>query len=262
VFEVREGLLVGDVLTTLWGLIAFAGFVTTLLIPKADEYSAIFRDSVEETDRGTAARWSTAVRSIPGVVLAGVIAIVASAAATATWRSNALTTMDFWLLVASILAQAGFAFTVRYLVPVVPAEIVLLRPVAGGDWRKLRSASASRETSIRFDNQTNEDLVLHWIDYNGQLDQRQLICAQDSAHRITYLTRPFRISTVDDRDVAVFEPVKVPAVAVITSPMISPPSGRRQVALPRPRRRWRHAHALLHRLRHHRLRGPRLPRRP
>jgi hypothetical protein len=132
--------MVGNVLTTLWGLIAFAGFATTLLVPRTDEYLTQFKASILETDRENAARWSGALRTVPVVVLAVVLAVSLGAARDAGW-STPLTTMDFWLLATAAATQFGFVFAVRYLVPSVPKTIPVVQPRTDVAWPGIHSGS-------------------------------------------------------------------------------------------------------------------------
>jgi hypothetical protein len=211
-----------NVFTTLWGLIAFAGFVTALLIPKTEEYRSRFQDSVQDADRLVAARWSAAVRTVPVAVMAGVLIIVAATVATAGWGTQILTRMNFWLLVVSVLAQAGFAFTVRYLVARVKPAFPRMDPIAGADRTDLRSQGGGVKVSVRFDNDTDQDLMLDWINFHGSPDQelRRVVARGERTRRATYAGHLWQVATTSGRVVAIFSAPGEPAVAAVTSPMI------------------------------------------
>jgi hypothetical protein len=217
--------LVDNIFATLWGLIAFAGFVTALLMPKTDEYQSQLRETVDEDDREVAARWSAAVRVTPVAVLGGVIAVAVAAVATAGWGTGLLGQMNFWLLIVAVVSQAGFAFTVRYLVAAVPREFPRIAPLPGNAWRAMRSRGGAK-TAIRFDNKTSGSLVLEWIGFDGAPAQRQEIEPGDWLTQVTYVEHCWRISTPDNADVATFMPLSQVAVAEVTQDML--PAGSAQ----------------------------------
>jgi hypothetical protein len=205
-------------------MIAFAGFVTALLIPKTEEYRTRFQESVEDADREVAGRWSAAVRTAPIAVMAGVLIIVAGSVATAGWGNQILARMNFWLLVVSVLAQAGFAFTVRYLVAHVTPTFPRIDPIRDADRDGLRSKRGGVKVSIRFDNATDRDLVLDWINSQGSLDQglRRVVAQGEHVRQETYAGHLWRISTESGELVAIFEAPGEPAVAAVTSSMVPP----------------------------------------
>jgi hypothetical protein len=217
-----------NVMTTLWGLIAFAGFVVALLIPKTDEYRSKSESSMEDADREMAARWAAAVRTAPLAVMAGVLIIVVGGAATAGWGTRILQRTDFWLLVVAVLAQAGFVFTVRYLVAPVTAEYPRISPVGNPDLANLRSKGGGVKVSIRFDNNADEDMVLDWINFQGAVEDRLRGVIGQGSHvrRETYAGHLWRVSTQAGEPVAVFDAPDQPGVADVTSSMVpaSPPS--------------------------------------
>ena len=63
-----------NILTTLWGLVAFGGFVTGLLTPRADIYYDRYVQTVKEGERLAARRWWLAATVIPAGVLFLVVA--------------------------------------------------------------------------------------------------------------------------------------------------------------------------------------------
>jgi hypothetical protein len=211
-----------NVFATLWGLIAFAGFVTALLIPKTEEYGSRFRESVDDTDREIAARWSAAVRTVPVAVLAGVVIIVAAIVATAGWGTQFLARSNFWMLIVSVVAQAGFAFTVRYLVSPVPAAFPRIDPVKAAGGRDLRSPAGGTRVSLRFENGTDDDLVIDWINRDGVLagNLREVVARGGHSTRVTYAGHLWRVSTGAGPAVAIFAAPAEPAVAVVTPPML------------------------------------------
>lgn len=221
-----------NVFSTLWGLIAFAGFVTALLIPKTEEYRARSQESVEDADREIAARWSSAVRAIPVAVTAGVLIVVVASVATAHWGAHVLAQMNFWLLVVSVLAQVGFTLTVRYLVARVPAAFPRIEPIEINNKRDLCSKGGGAKVSIRFDNDTDQELILCWINYQGSLDPKRRWTLPQNDHdqnmkRETYARHLWQISTKAGEVVAIFDAPGEAAVAVVTPSMFRsslPPS--------------------------------------
>jgi uncharacterized membrane protein YedE/YeeE len=207
-----------SVLASLWGIITFAGFVDSLLISKADDYVSKFKESVGEDERLLGRRWTRAVRGIPMAVLAAVVvlAVVAPMAVDAS-------TMDLCLLGLGVLAQVGFTSAVRYLVPTVPGSIPDITPARGMEWQQLRSQHGTQQTAVRFINATGVILELHWIDWNGQLQQYGTIEPGREWVQITYLGHPFLLRTAEGRDVAVVAPLPRPGIARISSTCL--PSG-------------------------------------
>jgi hypothetical protein len=201
-----------SVLASLWGIIAFAGFVNSLLIPKADGYISKFRESAGEGERREAYRWSTAVRVGPAIVLIVVIAL-ASAAGIVLDASL----MDLCLLSLGILAQAGFTAAVRYLVPATSASVPNITLTRDVDLRRLRSQHGTRQTVVRFINETEVPLKLNWVDWGGQLRDYGTIQPGTDLVMPTYLGHPFLLRNAEGRDVAVVEPLSQPAVAKISS---------------------------------------------
>jgi hypothetical protein len=201
-----------SVFASLWGLITFAGFANSLLIPKADDYVSRFRDSVGEDERLEARRWTTAVRVSPVVVLIAVVAL-----ATAAPIARDATIMDLCLLGLGLLAQAGFTAAVRYLVPAIPASIQDIALARGVDWQQLTSQHGTPQTAVRFVNATEVALELNWVDWDGQLQNYGTIQPGKDWVQITYLGHPFLLRTADGRDVAIVEPLSEPAVARIGS---------------------------------------------
>ncbi|MEU6844770.1 hypothetical protein ABZ930_23140 [Streptomyces sp. NPDC046716] len=201
-----------SVLASLWGIIAFAGFVNALLIPKADGYISRFRESAGEAERRDAHRWGTAVRVCPVVVLIVVIAL--SVAAGLVLDASL---MDLCLLSLGIVAQAGFTAAVRYLVPATSTSLPNITLARGVDWRRLRSQYGTRQTVVRFINQTEVPVKLNWVDWEGQLQDYGTIQPGRDLVMNTYLGHPFLLRSTEGRDVAVVEPLARPAVVKIRS---------------------------------------------
>ncbi|MFJ4687027.1 hypothetical protein [Streptomyces sp. NPDC088789] len=201
-----------SVLASLWGLITFAGFVNSLLLPRADDYVTKFKDSVRERERREARRWTTTVRMSPVVILFVVATLV-----VATSITMDTSTMDLCLLVLTVLAQVGFTGAVRYLVPAVPATIPAINVTRAVDWQQLRSQHSTRQTSVRFVNASTALLDVNWIDWHGHLHPYGTI--HPGQHRVqsTYVGHPFLLRTPDGRDAAVIEPLSQPAVARISN---------------------------------------------
>ncbi|MFI2412138.1 hypothetical protein [Streptomyces sp. NPDC018947] len=197
-------------LASLWGLVTFAGFVNSLQIPRADDYVTRYRNSVGEGERREAHRWTMAVRTSPVV-----ISVVVAALVIATPIAIDTSAMDLCLLLLTVLAQAGFAATVRYLVPAVPASVPAIIVTRGVDWRQLRSQDSTRQTSVRFVNASTVSLDVNWVGWDGQPQSYGAI--EPGGHRVlsTYVGHPFLLRTADGRDVAVVEPLSQPAVARI-----------------------------------------------
>ncbi|MFD7814127.1 hypothetical protein ACFV6E_14405 [Streptomyces sp. NPDC059785] len=216
-----DGGLMGNVLSTVWGLITFAGFVVALIIPKTDEHITAYWESAKEGARARARKWSSAVRTAPLVtcVAVALVSVVSALALRGDDRPNGV---DIGMLAVAELTQVAFAVAVLYLVTRVPSSMPVVRPTPAptdADLAALRSVDGPR-TALRFINESRTPLRLAWIDHGGNRHDQGVI-EPGSAHvRLTYVGHPFVVSSADDgRVVATYAPLRFPGVAAITDPM-------------------------------------------
>lgn len=216
-----------NVYATLWGLIAFSGFVTTLLTPQTEKYAAAYRDAVTVGALSIARRWVVIVRRVPLLVLALVVSLSVTAPVVLRGGADPATGWDLFLLAIAVVAQFGFVVTIRTLIPVVPAQLPVLSPTSVTDRHQLTSPPSQSVTTIRFVNRTQQPLDLHWIDFEGVLIPYGTIAALDEDRiQSTYAGHWFLLTDSNGHEIVMFKAEPTPAIAVIDDVWLR--SGRAQ----------------------------------
>ena len=202
-----------NLVTVQWGLIGVFGVVVGLLIDPADRFLQAFLDSGKTTDHRRAALWAASLKVTAVMVWLGLVGLSMVGAIDAGLDRTARFEMGMWLLLAPLLAQAGFVILVLCLVKRVPQlKILLLQRETPGD----RSPSGYRDrTVIRFVNQTSVEMSVCWLDYEGQQDARGpwSVAAGDEATQSTYQGHRFLIAM--DKATFTVEAAATPGCVVV-----------------------------------------------
>ena len=160
---------------------------------------------------------------MPLLVLAVVVGLSILAPIVLRNGSDHASGWDLFLLAIAVVTQSGFVVTIRALVPEVPAELPVLRPLPAINRHRFSSPSSRRETAIRFVNRTQQSLGLHWIDFDGALVSYGTIAPQhEDRVQGTFLGHWFLLTEPDGREAVMFEAQAEPALAVVDDAWLQP----------------------------------------
>src|SRR6266700_3896894 len=111
-----------NLVTSQWSILGAFGVAITFLLPKAETYRREYLADGKQADFDDARRWRLIVTAVPMAVLAAlfVLSVVGAHHAGLTFGSGQ-PSQDTILLVAPVVAQAGFILMVFYMVPSSPA---------------------------------------------------------------------------------------------------------------------------------------------
>lgn len=214
-----------NLVTVQWGLIGAFGVAVTLLAPKADQYRNDYLQTGGIRDRARADQWGNLVRRTPVMVLAGVgaLSVLGAEGAGPGWIE--VPSEGFALLIAPIIAQAGFIYLLARLVPKIPAVIPVRLEAPSTPYPASRP-SVTR-TTITFSNESDHPLLVWWLDTTGTLFP---VGRDGKPNRIppgrneslnSYDGHFFLVQTADGTDIGIAEAKESPSIVRVSQAALS-----------------------------------------
>jgi hypothetical protein len=107
-------------------------------------------------------------------------------------------------------------YTGRIPVERVAVETLTAKPPT--DEKTLRSGDSNVRTTIRFSNQTNQELHLFWLDSDGKRHPYGTVAPHGRSAQNTFATHVWVVADAQGMAVAVFTAIEKQGLAVISSP--------------------------------------------
>jgi hypothetical protein len=229
-----------NLVTAQWGLIGAFGVAVTLLAPRAEQYRSDYLQTGEIRDRIRANRWGNLVRRTPMMVLVAVggLSVLGAQAAGSKWIR--VPSETFVLLLVPILAQVGFVYLLIKLVPKLPSVMPgrLTAPLTPYP----ASRSSVAQTTITFANESNQSLLIWWLDTTGTpfpvgRDGKPNRIPPDRSESLnSYDGHFFLIQTLDGLNVGIAEARESPSIVSISQAALDTALPVSRSVVPSPQR--------------------------
>lgn len=204
------GQLDQNLVTSQWGVVGIFGVAVPLLIPRARELGDRFTDTGHVRDFTVAFRWWAIVMVVPlvGAVTAAALGLVGVA------TTSGLLWADMVLLAMPSVVQGVLEAMALLLVP-RPHRVrnVQLEPAP----QVLPASPMSLESgTIQFVNESDEPLLVWWIDTGGRLYEKsgvrspQSVPVHGEASQSSYVGHTFLITTDDEVHVGIARTLQAP----------------------------------------------------
>ncbi len=192
-------------LTTLWGFIAFFGFIISLQLPYTEAAQVRFRTDPSTTALNEARRW-TRTAYVTSLVMVLVVTVAAiGIAADQRWEFQPPGELKFWLLCIAVLAPCLFVGFVYSLIGAPPNLRIIVVPKGVGE--RDSPGGYSEEVVTRVYNRTNEDLFVIWLDWvgNASVDHEYRVPANTDVKVATRLGHRWLVRDSHENELGAFQ---------------------------------------------------------